>query len=92
MNHSDRICCTTCGRRWTALGEAHCTVCHRHFTSYAPFDLHLHTGSDGATIEHRDPTTLRTRAGQARLVLVERRSGPTWTTAGERPAHWVGAA
>ena len=88
MRHSEGTCCTTCGRRWTSPREAHCAVCHRHFTSYAPFDIHLLTSRDGETVEHREPATVTTRDGRAKLVQVERSSGPTWATAGERPAYW----
>lgn len=32
--------CRECGRQWTALEEAHCVACHRHFSSDSAFDRH----------------------------------------------------
>lgn len=29
-----------CGRQWAGLKEAHCPVCHRHFSTPANFDAH----------------------------------------------------
>lgn len=84
--------CVQCGRRWTALGEAHCAVCHRHFTTYRAFDLHLSVSRDGEQVTHRDPAMMIDRYDQPRLVLVERRFGPTWAWPGERPAHWLAAS
>jgi hypothetical protein len=80
--------CIDCGRRWAARSEAHCAVCHRHFTSPTAFDLHLSTSRDGETVTHRDPATLLDRHGRPRLVLIARASGPAWACAGERRAHW----
>ena len=33
-----------CGARWTGLRVAHCSVCHRTFTTVANFDRHRRGG------------------------------------------------
>ena len=84
--------CVQCGRRWTAPREAHCAICHQHFAGYTSFDLHLSVSRDGETVTHRDPATLLDCHGQPRLVLVERRLGPTWSRAGEHLTDWLAAS
>ncbi len=32
--------CTKCGRTWTGVTQAHCTVCHEHFSTVKNFDAH----------------------------------------------------
>lgn len=63
-----------CGRTWAALGEAHCVVCHEHFTPNYAADQHWVDG------RHIHPGEARTKLGKPRLVLIKRASGPTWTT------------
>lgn len=33
-----------CGRRWTSLTQAHCTVCHEHFATVGVSDAHQTDG------------------------------------------------
>lgn len=48
--------CRKCHLTWNMNTKAaHCTHCHRHFTSPTGFDAHLHTGTDGRSIFHSDP-------------------------------------
>lgn len=48
--------CLTCHYTWRmGSRQAHCTYCHRHFTSPSGFDAHLKTGTDGRSIFHLDP-------------------------------------
>lgn len=48
--------CRKCHYTWNMNTKAaHCTHCHRHFTSPTGFDAHLHTGTDGRSIFHSDP-------------------------------------
>jgi hypothetical protein len=30
----------SCGRQWSGLTQAHCSVCHEHFSRVANFDKH----------------------------------------------------
>lgn len=41
-----------CGREWVGAVEAHCTTCHRHFSTPANFDAHR-VGDPGRCV---DPT------------------------------------
>lgn len=69
-----------CGRTWNAHGEAHCAVCHRHFTSDSGFDTHR---KDGVC---RDPKTLRRgRSGKLVFASTGRKSGQAWKLASESP-------
>lgn len=68
-----------CGREWDALGAAHCTVCHEHFSTVGNFDRHRRTGH----CQH--PASLTDRHGQPVLKPVAGRYGVTWVGAAERP-------
>jgi hypothetical protein len=70
-----------CGRRWSALGEAHCAAdgCHEQFSTVRHFDRHR---MNGACVW---PAALYRRDGQPFLRLVERAGGPTWVDFEERP-------
>jgi hypothetical protein len=62
-----------CGRKWTGLSEAHCTVCHEHFSGVSAFDAHRPGNIKGCV----DPATLR----RGKVSLLEERKGPfgiTW--------------
>jgi hypothetical protein len=91
----DVIVCRDCGRRWTALQEAHCAACCRHFSSDSAFDLHQrldHRPCKGhpnsrcnARSVCQDPKTLTKRDGSPRLVEVVTPNGSTWAHPGTRP-------
>lgn len=68
-----------CGRNWTGLAQAHCTVCHEHFSTVGNFDKHRGTG----TCQH--PADVATRRGEPVLKPVSNRFGVTWVGFGEHP-------
>lgn len=51
-----------CGRQWAGLREAHCSVCHRHFSTPRNFDYHRSSGSCA------DPLTVSVSGGHAMRV------------------------
>jgi hypothetical protein len=70
--------------------ECECVGCGRFFSSTTAFDAHLRNAPHWDCV---DPSTLTwgpdsARAGESKLVLVERASGPTWSWADERPAFY----
>lgn len=71
----------TCGRTWTGYQEAHCTVCHVHFSGVSAFDAHRpsYTGCG-------DPATLR-RGGMNLMVEKKSPHGVTWTYNPELPGR-----
>lgn len=75
--------CPDCRREWEALGEAHCALCCRHFTSDSAFDRHQVKG------ECVDPVTLTNRADEFVLQLTERASGPAWMLASDGDHHFA---
>jgi hypothetical protein len=68
--------CPICERTWQGLAEAHCTVCHAHFTTVTAFDLHRVGPTDTRHCE--DPATLTTAAGVPRLSGSLRATGIIW--------------
>lgn len=60
--------CQGCPRIWTGLAEAHCSECHRHFTSVKPFDIHRDQ------FRCIDPVRLR------RLFPTQRHDGMVWAS------------
>ena len=69
-----------CGREWSGLAQAPCTVCHVHFSTVANFDRHKpsYTGC-------LDPATITNRKGELVLKATTNRFGVTWVGAGEHP-------
>lgn len=71
-----------CGRRWTALREAHCPVCHRHFSTARWFDAHRKgMGRTGCL----DPATIPDRDGRPMFKVVDSAWGELVVLAKERP-------
>jgi hypothetical protein len=68
--------CRDCHRTWTGHAEAHCSICHHHFTSNSAFDAHL--APSKAEEDCYDPETITNRTGEPRFVAVDRKHGPTW--------------
>lgn len=67
-----------CGRTWTGLNQAHCAICHRHFSSVAHFDRHR-PSYDGCL----DPAAILKRSGEPVFKLSAGPLGHTWVGAGE---------
>lgn len=68
-----------CGRAWKSLTEAHCRICHAHFTTVSAFDKHQPTRGGCP-----DPAALRDGRGNPVLELADRGGGPVW-------GHWASA-
>lgn len=47
-----------CGRQWAGLREAHCTLCHRHFSTPANFDAHRPSSKKNPRGACVDPETI----------------------------------
>jgi hypothetical protein len=78
--------CSKCTRQWTAPSQAHCTVCHEHFSSVSAADLHLRPHDDGERVEHLDPAVIvKRRTGEPLLKLDQDRFGAIWRRSGDRP-------
>lgn len=61
-----------CGRHWSGLSQAHCTVCHEHFSSVAGFDRHRTTG------RCVPPSNVTRRDGRPHFKADHNRFGTTW--------------
>ncbi|HET6914880.1 MAG TPA: hypothetical protein VFH56_02205 [Acidimicrobiales bacterium] len=70
----------TCGREWTGLAQAHCSICHVHFSTVANFDRHKPSYAGCL-----DPAEITNRKGEALLRPDVGRFGITWVGASERP-------
>lgn len=73
--------CDTCGRKWTAHGEGHCTGCHQQFSSVSAFDAHLRVGCE----KFASVAAPRVAVGKTReLVRAETDRGVVWRWPGQR--------
>lgn len=73
-----RYSCGRCPATWTGQSRAHCSGCHRTFSSVGTFDAHR--SAAGGRGECLDPASVTNRAGEQ--VLFERDgiwSGPEMT-------------
>ena len=72
-----------CGRNWTGLAQAHCTVCHEHFGSVRGFDRHRSTG------RCQDPAGIVARSGRRVFRNADGGLGGTWVLDTDRvhPQH-----
>jgi hypothetical protein len=62
------ITCPRCDHTWTATGAAHCSACHRLFSTPRLFDLHRSTrGGDHGSCA--DPAAITNRAGERVMLL-----------------------
>lgn len=66
--------CTDCGRTWTGYNQAHCRLCHAHFSTVSHFDRHQ-PSYDGC----KNPAELTNKHGVAVLYAHEGPFGITWT-------------
>lgn len=71
----------TCGREWTGLAQAHCTVCHHHFSTVSNFDRHRPGG------HCQPPGDVIGRDGEPVLKSTLNRFGLTWIHNSERPSN-----
>jgi len=71
-----------CGRQWKGLNQAHCTVCHEHFSTVRNFDLHK-PSYNGCL----HPAEVTNRAGLPLLKPSEGPYGVTWVGAETRPTQ-----
>lgn len=61
------ITCSGCDATWTGLGRAHCSKCHRSFSTVPLFDMHRdQRGEHGRCI---DPEDVRDSYGYRRLFF-----------------------
>lgn len=61
------ISCSGCQARWSGAGRAHCSVCHRLFSTASKFDLHRTArGERGGCL---DPATVTSRSGDRLLFF-----------------------
>lgn len=80
------ISCNGCTERWTAVGAAHCSGCHRTFSTYRLFDLHRSTSGehgvclDPASVKKNGENLLDFRNGMWR--------GPEMTEEQKARAGW----
>lgn len=76
----------SCGRKWSGLAQAHCTVCHEHFSTVANFDIH---GPRRAGCPHPSTQTRQKQDGTVvpRLKAVEGSFGVTWVGWTEDPRY-----
>lgn len=74
----------TCGRRWTGLNQAHCSICHAHFGSVKGFDRHQ-PSYDGCL----NPAQIVARTGRRIFRSDDGPLGDTWVLATDRvhPQH-----
>lgn len=74
-----------CGRTWSGINQAHCSICHAHFSTVKNFDAHRPgprrkdgTPSCGVPAEitrvKKDGTVVPV------LKVVEYADGPTWVS------------
>lgn len=64
--------CRDCGRRWASLVQAHCVVCHQHFSGMTAADRHQRKG------RCLSPSDVG-------LVVSDEKHGAVWRFRGSRP-------
>ncbi len=62
--------CRGCDRRWESIAQAHCSACHRHFSTTGNFDAHRDRGRCKAP----------SRIG---MKTVDRAGGKVWVRKGQ---------
>ena len=78
----DAVPPTTAARRPKG-SECECVTCSEFFGSPSAFDRHV------APVVCRPPAECRNKkTGEALFERTERKGGPTWVLAGERPNTW----
>lgn len=73
-----------CGRKWAGLREAHCTLCHRQFSTVRNFDAHRI--NRGPVTECVDPLTIPGRDGKRRMRIRESAWGDVYVLDSE---YWA---
>jgi hypothetical protein len=85
--------CPDCGRIWTALREAHCAACCRHFSSDSAFDAHIFPPPPYGPRPFKtccDPARLR-KGGKPKLICVDLPEGRMWSWPGSRSGAFPGS-
>ena len=80
-----------CGRRWQGFSEAHCPICHEHFTSDSAFTRHL----SGAQVDDPlcyPPESFRKQDDSPVFEQIDRVHGPTWRIVNTNPHFFSLAA
>lgn len=72
-----------CGREWVSLVQAHCSVCHEHFSTVDNFDRHV-PSYKGC----KDPAKIKKRSGEPYFKAVESRFGITWAREVQGHPSW----
>lgn len=72
-----------CGRQWSGLAEAHCTVCHCHFSRVTHFDTHR------VNEKCVDPLTITDKNNEPKLKVRDSVWGVLYVGAGDPPAFWT---
>lgn len=67
--------CRECHRTWTSFVEAHCVVCHLHFSTNNTADLHDSLCSDDAQATRRALASARRTAGTPIFAVRQRKHG-----------------
>lgn len=72
-----RITCPRCDAAWTGLATAHCSACHRTFTTVSAFDKHRDGSHSRGTRHCVDPETVG--------LVQAARPYPCWAHPGSNP-------
>lgn len=67
-----------CHRSWSAMREAHCAVCHQHFTSDSVAVLHEPYCTPDPVVTAESMVNARYVSGSLLFEVVDRKSGLTW--------------
>lgn len=78
--HKKRVdwMCSACERFWTGTVQAHCTVCHQHFSTANVFDMHRRGRGDDRDCVY--PGDVTNAAGVPRMRQVQSKHGMTWVS------------
>ena len=83
--------CRDCHRDWTSKVEAHCAVCHCHFSTNAAADLHDAYCTPVAGETRKRLLSARRASGNPILALRDRKHGPVFVSWSPQTTHPRGA-
>jgi hypothetical protein len=84
-NSSQGTHCAGCHRSWSGIAEAHCMVCHEHFSAPTVYDKHR---KGTACMSPAAMAEAVTKAGNTVFMQVGRKDGLVWSgwrDSGDRP-------